>query len=69
MGGWGLAPNHNVTIMTLIYIKLVEYKLWCIPKHSRILQMKLLYLGVVGHSAGGPNVVVTMITSLYYRTI
>ncbi len=39
----------------LIFINLVEYKLWCIPKHSRMLQMKLLYLGVVGDSAGGPR--------------
>ncbi len=33
-GSGGLPP-----IIMLIYINLVEYKLWCIPKHSRMLQM------------------------------
>ncbi len=46
----GLPP-----IIILIYINLVEYKLWCIPKHSRMLRMKLRYLVVVGDSAGGPE--------------
>ncbi len=33
--GFGSLPP----IIMLIYINLVEYNMWCIPKHSRMLQM------------------------------